>query len=51
MGLNACIFKKTFIKCLYEEDKTNTFQILASGDCYIDLPEIVKKVKLNLFSS
>jgi len=27
------------------------FEILASEDCYIDLPEIVQKVKLNLFSS
>jgi predicted transcriptional regulator with HTH domain len=27
------------------------FEILASEDCYIDLSEIVQKVKLNLFSS
>ena len=27
------------------------FEILASEDCYIDLTEIVQKVKLNLFSS
>ena len=27
------------------------FEIPASEDCYIDLPEIVQKVKLNLFSS
>ena len=26
-------------------------KIQASEDCYIDLPEIVQKVKLNLFSS
>jgi len=26
------------------------FEILASEDCYIDLSEIVQKVKLNLFS-
>ena len=27
------------------------FEILSSEDCYIDLPENVQKVKLNLFSS
>ena len=27
------------------------FEILASEDFYIDLPEIVQKVKMNLFSS
>ena len=27
------------------------FEILASEDCYIDLPEIVQKVKFNLSSS
>ena len=27
------------------------FEILASEDCYIDLPVIIQKVKLNLFSS
>ena len=26
------------------------FEILASEDCYIDLPVIIQKVKLNLFS-
>ena len=31
--------------------QTTLFEILASEDCYIDLPEIVQKVKLNLFSS
>ena len=31
--------------------KQTLFEILASEDCYIDLPEIVEKVKLNLFSS
>ena len=33
--------------------KTNQilFEILASEDCYIDLPVIIQKVKLNLFSS
>ena len=30
--------------------KQTLFEILASEDCYIDLPEIVQKVKLNLFS-
>ena len=30
--------------------KETLFEILASEDCYIDLPEIVQKVKLNLFS-
>ena len=27
------------------------FEILASEDCYIDVPVIIQKVKLNLFSS
>ena len=31
--------------------KQTLFDILALEDCYIDLPEIVQKVKLNLFSS
>ena len=31
--------------------KQTLFEILASEDCYIDLTEIVQKVKLNLFSS
>ena len=31
--------------------KQALFEILASEDCYIDLQEIVQKVKLNLFSS
>ena len=31
--------------------KQTLFEILASEDCYIDLSEIVQKVKLNLFSS
>ena len=31
--------------------KQTLFEILASEDCYIDLPEIVQKVNLNLFSS
>ena len=31
--------------------KRALFEILASEDCYIDLQEIVQKVKLNLFSS
>ena len=31
--------------------KQTLFEILASEDCYIDFPEIVQKVKLNLFSS
>ena len=30
--------------------KQTLFEILASEDCYIDLPEIIQKVKLNLFS-
>ena len=34
-----------------KENKHFSFEILASEDCYIDLPEIVQKVKLNLFSS
>ena len=31
--------------------KQMLFEILASEDCYIDLPVIIQKVKLNLFSS
>ena len=31
--------------------KQTLFDILALEDCYIDLPDIVQKVKLNLFSS
>ena len=31
--------------------KQTLFEILASEECYIDLSEIVQKVKLNLFSS
>ena len=31
--------------------KQTLFDILASEGCDIDLPEIVQKVKLNLFSS
>ena len=31
--------------------KQTLFDILASEDCYIDFPEIVQKVKLDLFSS
>ena len=31
--------------------KQTLFEILASEDCYIDLPEIARKVKSNLFSS
>ena len=33
------------------EIKQILFEILASEDCYIDLPVIIQKVKLNLFSS
>ena len=31
--------------------KQRLFEILASEDCYIDLPVIIQKVKLSLFSS
>ena len=34
-----------------KEIKQILFEILASEDCYIDLPVIIQKVKLNLFSS
>ena len=30
--------------------KQTLFEILASEDCYIDLPKIVQKVQLDLFS-
>ena len=51
MEWNACIFKKTFTNAFKRKIKQTLFEILASEDCYIDLPEIVQKVKLNLFSS
>ena len=51
MELNACVFKKTFKNAFKTKIKQTLFEILASEDCYIDLPEIVKKVKLNLFPS
>ena len=51
MELNACIFKKTFTNAFKRKIKRTLFGILASEDCYIDLTEIVQKVKLNLFFS
>ena len=52
------------MKCLYTSSlrqlsknaskrniRQTLFEILASEDFYIDLPEIVQKVKMNLFSS
>ena len=55
--------QKYGMKCLYltlrklsknafkRKIKKTHSEILASEDCYIDLPEIVQKVKLNVFSS
>ena len=40
--------KKTVFK---RKIKQILFEILASDVCYIDLPVIIQKVKLNLFSS
>ena len=41
-----CLSKNAFKRKI----KQTFFEILASEDCYIDLPEIIQKVKLNLFS-
>ena len=38
-------------KNAFKRKRKKCFEILASDDCYIDLPEIVQKVKLNLVSS
>ena len=51
MEWNACIFKKMKWNAFKRKIKQTLSEILASEDCYIDLPEIVQKVKLNLFSS
>ena len=52
MEQNACIFKiKPFKNAFKRKIKQTLFEILASEVGYIDLPEIVQKVKLNLLSS
>jgi len=45
------VFKKTSKNVFKRKIKQILFEILTSEDCFIDLPEIVEKVKLNLFSS
>ena len=47
MEWNACNFKKSYKKCLQFKRKVEFVFVLVT---YIDLPEIVQKVKLNLFS-
>ena len=44
-------FRKLSKNVFKRKIKQTLFEILASEDCYIDLPEIVQKVKLNLSSS
>ena len=52
MEWNACIISlRKLSKNAFKKIKQTLSEILASEDCYIDLPEIVEKVKLNLFSS
>ena len=43
-------FRKLSKNAFKRKIKKALFEILASEDCYTDLPEIVQKVKLNLFS-
>ena len=43
--------RKLSKNALKRKIKQTLFEILASEDCYIDLPEIVQKVELNLLSS
>ena len=44
-------FRKLSKNAFKRKIKQTLFEILASEDCYVDLPEIVQKVKSNLFSS
>ena len=48
MPMSLCLFPKNVFK---RKMKQILFEILASEDCYIDLPVIIQNVKLNLFSS
>ena len=48
MPMSLRILPKTVFK---SKIKQTLFEILASEDCYIDLPVIIQKVKLNLYSS
>ena len=43
--------RKLPTNALKRKIKQTLFEILASVDCYIDLPEVIQKIKLNLFSS
>ena len=44
-------FRKLSKNAFKRKIKQTLFEILTSEDCYVDVPEIVQKVKLNLFSS
>ena len=46
MPMSLRILPKTVFK---RKIKQTLIEILASEDCYIDLPVIIQKVKLNLF--
>ena len=43
--------RKLFKNAFKRKIKQTLFEILDSEDCYIDLPEIILNVKLNLFST
>ena len=46
-----CLSLRKLLNNVFKRNiKQILFEILASEDCYIDLPVIVQKVKLNLFS-
>lgn len=51
MEQNFFNIEKSFENCLIRKIKQILFDTLASEDYYIDLQEILPKVKLNLFSS
>ena len=51
MEQNFFNIEKSFKNCLIRKIKQILFDTLASEDYYIDLQEILPKVKLNLFSS
>ena len=42
-------FRKLSKNAFKRNIKKALFEIVTSGNCYIDLPEIVQNVKLNLF--
>ena len=49
--LYRATLRKLSKTALKRKIKQTLSEIQASGDCYIDLPEIIQKVKLNLLSS